>query len=266
MSKVGFVGAGQLGMPMVRRLLGAGHEVQVFARRAELRAELTGLGAAVVDSPAAAARGRSLVIACLFSDDQLLDAALGPDGLLGGLADDAVLASHVTGGVGTVRRLAAETAAQIVDAPVSGTADDIEAGQLTVMLGGDDVAVRTCRGVMSAYAKEMLHAGALGSALAVKLVNNLLFAAHAQLAVEAISLGRQLGVPQETLLGALSVSSGQSYAVNTLRQVPDVAAFSAAAGPFLRKDIAACEQELASAGATADLLLDVVHRGSLSLH
>jgi 3-hydroxyisobutyrate dehydrogenase-like beta-hydroxyacid dehydrogenase len=177
-----------------------------------------------------------------------------------------VLASHVTGGVATVRLLAAETAAQVVDAPVSGTADDIEAGQLTVMLGGEDSAIDACRSVMSAYAKELLGVGELGSALAVKLVNNLLFAAHAQLAVEAVSLGRQLGVAQETLLGALSVCSGQSYAVTTLRKVPDVAAFSAAAGPFLRKDIAACEQELAASGATAELLLDVVRRGSLALH
>jgi 3-hydroxyisobutyrate dehydrogenase-like beta-hydroxyacid dehydrogenase len=177
-----------------------------------------------------------------------------------------VLASHVTGAVATVRRLSTETAGEVVDAPVSGTADDVQAGQLTVMLGGEDIAVDRCRSVMAAYANEMLAVGGLGDALVVKLVNNLLFAAHAQLAVEAIALGGRLGVTPETLLGALLVSSGQSYAVSTLRQLPDVAAFAEAAGPFLRKDIAACEHELAASGVAAGLLLEVVHRGSLALH
>jgi 3-hydroxyisobutyrate dehydrogenase-like beta-hydroxyacid dehydrogenase len=265
-TRVGFVGAGQMGLPMVRQLMAAGNDVQVYARRPDVRAELADLGAVVVDSAGAAAQGCPVVIACLFSDSQLLEAALGPHGLLTGMADDAVLATHVTGAIETVRHLAAQTSAHVVDAPVSGTAADIGTGQLTVMLGGDGDAVERCRGVMAAYATELLSIGPLGAALAVKLVNNLLFAAHAQLAVEAIDLAAQLGVAKDTLLSALAVSSGHSYAASTLRQVPTVAAFTAAAGPFLRKDIAVCEQELTASGVSAPLLLDVVRRGPMLLH
>jgi 3-hydroxyisobutyrate dehydrogenase-like beta-hydroxyacid dehydrogenase len=264
-TSVGFVGAGQMGLPMVRRLAAAGHELRVHARRPDVRAELTGLGAMVVDTPRAAAEGCLVVIACMFSDEQLLEVTLGPEGLLAGLRDDGVLATHVTGARATVRDLAARTDAAVVDAPVSGTAVDIAAGRLTVLLGGEAGAVERCRHVMGAYASRLLPVGDLGAALAVKLVNNLLFAAHTQLAVAAVDLARELGVAQDTLLAALAVSSGHSYAAATLGQLPDVAAFAAAAGPFLRKDIAACEREMVASGATADLLLDVVRRGRIEL-
>jgi 3-hydroxyisobutyrate dehydrogenase-like beta-hydroxyacid dehydrogenase len=264
-TSVGFVGAGQLGLPMVRRLTAAGHDVRVHARRPAVRAALVDLGVTVADSPRAAADGCPLVIACMFSDEQLLEVALGPTGLLAGLRDDGVLASHVTGARATVIDLAAQTDAAVVDAPVSGTAADIAAGQLTVLLGGQAGAVARCREVMAAYADRLLPVGELGAALAVKLVNNLLFAAHSQLAAAAVDLAGQLGVAQDTLLSALAVSSGQSYAAATLGQLPDVDSFAAAAGPFLRKDIAACERELVSSGASADLLLDVVRRGRIDL-
>lgn len=267
MSTVGFVGAGQMGFPMVERLLAAGHEVAVHARRPELRAALTAAGARVVDSSRAAA-GAPVVLVCLFSDAQLVEAAHGPDGLLAGLHPGAVLASHVTGGRATVERLArlaGERGAEFVSAPVSGTADDIRAGRLTVLLGGADDAVRTVSQPLGAYADTLIPTGGLGSALAVKLVNNLLFAAHAQAAVAAVSLGEQLDVEPELLLRALASCSGASFAANILARLPGPQAFADTAGPFLRKDVAACEAELAAAGVKSELLFDVVRRGPLDL-
>jgi 3-hydroxyisobutyrate dehydrogenase-like beta-hydroxyacid dehydrogenase len=254
-----------MGLPMVRRLLTAGHQVQVHARRPEVRAELEHRGARVVGSAREAAEGSGLVIVCAFSDAQLVEITAGPDGLLAGLAGDAVLASHVTGTRAVVEVLAAATSGQVVDAPISGTAQDIDRGDLTVLLGGDPDAVQRCTDVMKAYASRLIPVGPRGGALAVKLVNNLLFAAHSQLAIEAVALADQLGVRPEVLLHSLSDCSGNSYAVATLARVGDVGAFATAATPFLRKDVAACETELAAAGAQADLLLDVVRRGRLEL-
>jgi 3-hydroxyisobutyrate dehydrogenase-like beta-hydroxyacid dehydrogenase len=263
MTQVGFVGAGRMGLPMVERLVAAGHQVQVHARRPELRAQLTTLGAQVADSSREAAEGCPLVIACLFSDAQLVAAAEGPDGLLAGLGAGAVLASHVTGTRATVAGLTQR--ATVVDAPVSGTADDIRAGRLAVLLGGDAAPVQLCTQVMAAYADRLLPVGRLGDALAVKLVNNLLFAAHSQLAVAAVDLGAQLGLDKNTLLTALAACSGASYATATLSRLPDAETFGRAAGPFLRKDVAACQQELDVSHGDAELLMSVVRGGRLDL-
>ncbi|MCU1593328.1 MAG: 6-phosphogluconate dehydrogenase, NAD-binding protein [Frankiales bacterium] len=260
MAHVGFVGAGQLGMPMVERLLTAGHTVVVHARRTEVRAALAALGAQVVDTAREAADA-DLVILCLFSDEQLVAACTGPDGVVAGLREDTVLASHVTG----TRATLASLDAVVVDAPVSGTADDIRAGRLTVLLGGPPEAVSLCADVMAAYAGTVLHVGGPGDALAVKLVNNLLFAAHSQLAVAAVELGAAFGVSREPLLAAVQSCSGASSALATLATLADEETFASLAGPFLRKDVSACSDELTSSGSTAPLLLQTVRLGPLDL-
>ncbi|MGH8882616.1 MAG: NAD(P)-binding domain-containing protein, partial [Stackebrandtia sp.] len=129
---VGFVGAGRMGRPMVRRLLGAGHRVVVHARRDKVRDRLRDWGAEVVDSPAAVAAPADVVITCLFSDAQLIEVLGGPDGVLAAVRPGTPVVSHTTGTVATVTTLAGETTggAILLDGPVSGSADDIAAGTL----------------------------------------------------------------------------------------------------------------------------------------
>jgi 3-hydroxyisobutyrate dehydrogenase-like beta-hydroxyacid dehydrogenase len=119
--------------------------------------------------------------------------------------------------------------------------------------------------VVQAYASPVLPTGELGSALAVKLVNNLLFAAHAQLAVQAVALAGQLGVDGPLLLRTIAACSGNSTAATTLATLPDAARFEELAGPYLRKDVAACVEELEALGVGAGLLADVVRDGPLDL-
>jgi 3-hydroxyisobutyrate dehydrogenase-like beta-hydroxyacid dehydrogenase len=264
-TSVGFVGPGRMGRPMVDRLLNAGHEVTVLARREEVRAELAAAGARVVTTPAEAGRGASVVIVCLFSDDQLLEVA---DDLLSGLEGDAVVTSHVTGRRSTVQELgrrAAKTGAHVVDAPVSGGVDEINDGRLTILLGGEAAAVDAADAVVAAYGDPRIRTGALGSALAVKLVNNLLFATHSQTAAAAVELGSQLGVDQAALLQVLESASGRSFASSSLARTGSVDAWSQVIAEFLRKDVAACEAELSAAGADGGLLVDVVRRGPLRI-
>jgi 3-hydroxyisobutyrate dehydrogenase-like beta-hydroxyacid dehydrogenase len=265
MARVGFVGPGRLGLPMVRRLHAAGHEVTVAARRPEVRAELGQAGLRVVAEPAAAAVGAELVLVCLYSDAQL--AQVGP-AVVDALPAGALLASHVTGDPALLLGLAGRGAARgvsVLDAPVSGTAADIAAGRLTVLLGGEDEAAGRCTPVLRAYADVVLRTGPLGSALATKLVNNLLFAATTQLVAEAVALGEQLEVPAATLLSALQVCSGSSHAASLVARAPDLAAHAAAVGPFLRKDVAACRDTAAALGVGPGLLLRVVEDGPLDL-
>jgi 3-hydroxyisobutyrate dehydrogenase-like beta-hydroxyacid dehydrogenase len=248
---------------MVDRLLGAGHEVTVLARREEVRRELAESGARLVATASDAAAGSEVVVVCLFSDAQLAEVT---PGLLAGLRPGAVVASHVTGRRTTIQELgnrAAQLGAHVVDAPVSGGVDEIRAGRLTVMLGGAEEAVSKVTAVIAAYADPCIRTGALGSALAVKLVNNLLFATHAQTAAAAIELGERLGVEQEALLQVLENASGRSFASSSIGRLGSVSGWSDVVGEFMRKDVAALEAELEDAGADGGLLVDIVHRGRL---
>src|SRR5580693_1861526 len=261
--RVGFVGAGRMGFPMVERLAAAGHELVVYARRAEAAAELDRRGIRHTSDLAEAAAGADVLLLCVFSDEQLTDIA-GP--LAAALPDGAVLASHVTGRESTLRSVAERfPAIHVVDAPVSGAPDDIRAGRLPVLLGGLPAARARAAEAVRAYADPVIETGELGTALAVKLVNNFLFAANTQVLAEAVWLGEELGVAPTEMLSALNCMSGGSQVSLRAAVGADMASFAARIGPFMKKDVAVCLEQAAERGVDPGLLIDVVRRGRLDL-
>src|ERR1700757_122552 len=226
---------------MVDRLLGAGHDVVVYVRREEARQRLEAKGAAMADSVADLASGSDVLISCLFSDAQLRETGLGPAGFIANAKPGAVFASHTTGTLSTLEALrdSSPCAPVILDAPVSGTVENIDAGTLTVLIGGRSDAVASVTPILAAYADPVVATGALGSALALKLINNLLFAANAQLLAAATQLGTQLGVAPDVLLSTLQVCSASSRAADHAHRIGGMDRFAELAGPFLRKDIVA---------------------------
>lgn len=264
---IGFIGAGKMGEPMVLRLLDAGHPVLLYARREEVAERLAARGASLAASVADLASGSDIVISCLFSDAQLAEIAAGADGVLANAKPGAIVVSHTTGAVGTLTNLIADFPAgpTLVDAPVSGSAEDIAAGHLTVLLGGPDEAVARVRPVLAAYADPLISTGALGSALNLKLINNMLFGANAQLVAAAVALGERLGVRAEALYGALAVSSGGSRAAGYVQSAGGVDSFAKVVTPFLRKDVAACAAAAEDAGVDLGWLHDVIRSGPLEL-
>ena len=264
---VGFLGAGQLGEPMVERLLGAGHDVLVYARREEARQRLESKGAALADSVADLARRSDVLISCLFSDAQLRETGFGAAGFIANAKPGCVFVSHTTGTLSTLEALrdSSPAAPVVVDAPVSGTAEDIAAGALTVLVGGPSDAVSAVTPILAAYADPVVATGVLGSALALKLINNLLFAANAQLLAAATQLGERLGVAPEVLLSTLQVCSARSHAAEQAHRIGGMDRFAELAGPFLRKDIAACREAAAVAGVELGLLGTAVGEGPLVL-
>ncbi|MET7772626.1 NAD(P)-dependent oxidoreductase [Nocardia sp. NPDC005366] len=264
---VGFVGAGQMGEPMVVRLVRAGFRTVVYARKEPVRERLRAAGAVVVDSAAQAAAAGDVVIACLFSDQQLLEVLDGPEGVLATARPDAVVVSHTTGVVSTVQDLAAAhpNGPILLDGPVSGSAEDIAAGELTVLLGGPAESVESVRPVLTSYADTIIATGALGSALGVKLVNNALFAANAQLVAVAAEVGRRLGIEDSQLLHALAAASGNSFAADAIRRSGGFATFEQYAAPFLRKDVAACIAATADLGVDLGQLATVIAEGPFDL-
>jgi 3-hydroxyisobutyrate dehydrogenase-like beta-hydroxyacid dehydrogenase len=264
---VGFLGAGQLGEPMVERLLGAGHDVLVYARRKDARRRLQDKGAVLADSVANLARASDVLISCLFSDAQLRETGLGPNGFIANAKPGSVFVSHTTGTVTTLEEMRdhSSSGTVVLDAPVSGTREDIEAGTLTVLVGGPGDAVATVTPILTAYADPVVATGALGSALALKLINNVLFAANAQLLASATELGAQLGVAPDVLLSTLQVCSAGSHAAAHAHRIGGMQRFTELAGPFLRKDVAACRDAAGEAGVDLGLLGSVIRDGPLAL-
>jgi 3-hydroxyisobutyrate dehydrogenase-like beta-hydroxyacid dehydrogenase len=250
--RIGFVGAGHIGEPMVERLLAAGHQVSLYARRPEIRERLS--GAEFVDEVGDIAAA-DVVVSCLYSDAQMLDVL--PE-VVGAMESHTVLVSHTTGSPATLGLLGTTA---IVDAAFSGTADAVRAGRLTVYLGGEPSHVDTARAVVSAYADPIITTGASGSALRVKLLNNLLFAAISQITLRGLAAGRSMGIEEGALLEALAVSSGGSNAGRYIEARGGTEPYIAAVTPFLRKDLAAV------AGLDVDLseLLATAHDGPMSL-
>lgn len=239
---VGFVGAGQMGRPMVDRLITGGWPSEVFARRADHRAELKQAGIAVAASPAELAGRSDLVIVCLFSDAQVRELVL-DGGVLAAMRPGSVLVSHVTGSpeLPLALQAAAPAGVTVLDVPVSGTSDSIKVGQLTLLVGGDAEALERVRGPLSSYGSPILHVGGLGDGQRVKLVNNLLFTVHLRVALAAASLGESMGITPAELARVVSECSGDSFVVRLFRQVPPDA-MAAGAKHYLVKDVSAIRE------------------------
>ncbi|MFD9502991.1 NAD(P)-dependent oxidoreductase [Streptomyces sp. NPDC060035] len=261
---IGFLGAGHIGEPMVERVLAAGHPVRVYARRPEVSSRLAALGAELVDTAQDLA-ACDAVVSCLYDDAQMLDVL---PGVVAALGPHTVLLSHTTGAPATLDRLdgyAPGARAAIVDAAFSGTAEAVRAGRLTVFLGGEPAHVATAREVVAAYAAPVVATGPRGSALRVKLLNNLLFAAISQVTLRGLAAGRAMGVAEDALLEALSVSSGGSAAGAYIAARGGPEGYVAAVAPFLRKDLAACRDTAAQSGVDLALLLGAARDGPMDL-
>lgn len=251
---VGFIGAGQMGMPMVRRLHAAGVALTVYTRRAEVDDELRTLGVRVSDDLCELASTVDVVEVCLFSDGQLREVLL-DGGVAAAMRPGSILMSHVTGSptLCTELQSAAGPGVTVLDAPISGTATQIDRGDLTVLLGGDRSAVARVTPILETFASHIIHAGDLGDALRVKLVNNLLFAVNMRIAGEAIRVGAALGIDQPRLVRAISQCSGRTWALGLMEEHP-FAAYEQSARRYLDKDVAAIEDVATELGLDLGLI------------
>lgn len=262
MGNIGFIGAGSFGGPMVEKLLAAGNAVHLFARRPEVARKFAEIGATTEQSVAAVARSADVIVVCPFSEDQLVDILGGADGVLANANPGTVVIQHATVSVRGVTALADEAAragVHLVDAPVDGSVEHIAAGTLTAFLGGDDAAVDVAKRVLGAYCGSTSYVGPAGSATATKLLNNLAFAAQARIACIVAELGGKLGIEPATLLPAIGTGVANCYALTVLDAFGgDVEQFSAAVGPYLRKDVALAVDAILGCGGDPGPLLRLV--------
>lgn len=263
MSQVGFVGAGRMGAPMVRRLVEAGHEVRALGRSVEKRRAVSELGAQPVTDLADVGTEADVVVVCVFTDEQVQQVCL-ESVLLSTMRPGSVLVIHTTGSPRTAESVASEAAphgVDVIDAPVSGGPHDIAAGHVTLFVGGSDVAVGHARPVLASYGDPILHVGPIGAGQGVKLVNNTLFAAQIGLLHEAVRLGDRLGIDEQRLLDAIGHGSGASKVASIVGARGSVDAFIEMVGEFVGKDVAVVRKTAAELGSDLGLLDDAINAG-----
>ncbi|MGV0645685.1 NAD(P)-dependent oxidoreductase [Mycolicibacterium sp. XJ2546] len=261
MTRVGFVGAGRMGAPMVSRLVEAGREVRVLGRTDEKCRAVRDLGAHAVTEVGAVGAGADVVIVCVFTDAQVQQVCLSGD-LVSAMTPGTVLVLHTTGSPRTAQNIAAEfPAIDVVDAPVSGGPHNIAAGALTLFVGGAEDAVARAQPVLSAYGDPILHVGSLGAGQAVKLVNNALFASQIGLLREAVALGDRFGVDEQNLLTSISRGSGASRVGEFIAMRGSVAAFVDDTAEFIGKDVEVVREIAAELGGGLGVLDDVIKTG-----
>lgn len=258
--RIGFVGAGRMGGPMVTRLVEAGHHVSVLGRTAEKRTAITRLGADAVTDAADVSAQADAVVVCVFTDEQVQQVCLDGD-LLATMPPGSVLVVHTTGSPHSVETIALRAAphhVDVVDAPVSGGPHNAAAGTLTMFVGGAEDAVARARPVLSCYGEPIVHVGPLGAGQKVKLINNALFAAQIGLLSGAVELGERIGVPESKLLAALPHGSASSRVLDIVAAGGSVASFIDTAGQFVGKDVAVIRSIAAELSSGLGVLDDVI--------
>jgi 3-hydroxyisobutyrate dehydrogenase-like beta-hydroxyacid dehydrogenase len=248
--RVGFIGLGSQGGPMARRIVEAGYETTLWARRPASLEPYADTAARTAATPAELAAASDLIGVCVIADADVEQVLTGPDGVFAGLRPGSVVAVHSTIHPDTVRRLAGQAkalGADLIDAPVSGGQPAAAAGNLLVMVGGEEKVVDFCRPVFATYGDPVLHMGPLGSGEVTKLLNNVLFTANLATAGALLELGAGLGVDPVTLAG--SMRSGGSYALDRIAAAGGtVDRIAQHAGALLAKDVRLAGEIAESAG------------------
>lgn len=255
--KIGFVGPGSMGGPMVERLVAAGHDATVLVRRAEAREQWEAAGVAVADTVEAAVREADAVFVVVLTDAQVRSVCLGPDGALAAMKPGSTLVQHTTSDPATAQLLAdaaAERGVKLLDAALSGGPHDIAAGRLTLWIGGDEADVDAMRPVLGAYASPILHVGPPGNGQRVKLVNNALFVAQVGLAIDAVRLAGSLGIGESAILAALQHGSGASRGLGVVAGGGSVDAVAGRLGALMSKDVDVVREVARNAGADLGVL------------
>ena len=220
--RVAFLGLGVMGHPMAGHLLRAGHAVTVYNRTAaKAVAWAAEYGGGTAATPALAAAGADVVLACVGNDDDLRAVTLGADGAFAGMASGAVFVDHTTASAEVARELHREARARglhFIDAPVSGGQAGAVNGALTVMCGGDAAPFAAMRPLAACYARAVTLLGPSGSGQLAKMVNQVAIAGLLQGLAEAVAFGKRAGLDMAQVLDVIGKGAAQSWQMDNRSQ------------------------------------------------
>ena len=222
MTRIAFIGLGNMGGGMAANLAKAGHDVRAFDLSADALARAKEAGCLPAASAVEAADGAEAVVTMLPAGAHV--ASVYAD-IAAALSPGALLIDCSTIDVATARRVAEQAAASgfvAVDAPVSGGIAAAAAGTLTFMVGGSDGGFERASDYLSQMGKAVIRAGASGAGQAAKMCNNMILGATMVATCEAFALADKLGLDAQAFYDIASVSSGQSWSMTSYCPVPGV--------------------------------------------
>ena len=221
--KIGFIGTGAMGQPMLANLVKKGHSVVAYDVAEAALVGAVRVGAARTGSAAAAARDSELVITVLPSSSHVESAYLAAGGVLEGLAAGRLCIDMSTIDPSVSHRVAeavGRRSARFIDAPVSGGVPRAVDGTLAIMVGGDARDFEEARPVLSAMGANIIHVGPVGSGEVAKLCNNLIAGVAAVAVSEAFRIAEGFGVDPKVLTDVISKSSGNTWVMEHMHPVP----------------------------------------------
>jgi len=261
-----------MGGGMAANLLKAGFSLAVYNRTAAKAQPLVDAGARLASTPADAAKGASIVLSMLADDAASREVWLGKDGALAAADQGAILVESSTvspAWIAELAGLAAQHGAEFLDAPVTGSRMQAEAGQLSILVGGSDAALAAVTPALRAMSKEIVHLGPVGSGAKMKLVNNFLCGVQIASLAEALAWIERSGLdpekalevlktgaPGSPLLGAISARmAAHNYTVNFLLRliVKDL--------QYAQNEAARCDVDLTTAQVARSLFEAAVAKG-----
>lgn len=194
---VGFIGLGQIGGPMAKRLIGRSGGLAVFDVSPQATGPFAEAGVRVAGTPAELAEQSQVISLMVHDDAQVVEVLTGDDGVLAGAREGTIVAIHSTVEAGTPARLAAtaeEHGVVVIDAPVSGGMMGAHEGTLAIMIGGPDEAVEAVREPFEPFAGLIAHMGPVGAGTRAKLARNLVTFVSFTAIGEAMRLAEAAGV------------------------------------------------------------------------
>ena len=217
--KVGMIGAGRMGQPMIGHLVARGFEVCVHDIDAAKRERVEKMGAKWIDSAASLARQCEVVLVCVGYDRELRE-LMSPAGGLASLAAGSIVAILSTVHPRTVEELAAQGASRgvhVVDSTVCRGGKAADEGTLLSFVGGQEEVVERLKPVLSAYSTDVVHTGKAGTAQVAKAANNLVMWSCLIANHEALALAQRYGMDVDKLREALKMSSADNYVLRNWR-------------------------------------------------
>jgi 3-hydroxyisobutyrate dehydrogenase len=261
LSRIAFIGLGNMGGPMASNLSRAGHQVVGFDLVKEAREAIAKAGIAVAATAKESVKNADVVITMLPSGDPVIKVW---NGILQEAKNGALFIDCSTIDVAdsrTAHGLAAQRGVESLDAPVSGGVGAANAGTLTFMVGGTDTAFARGRPVLEQMGKRVVHCGQSGNGQAAKICNNMILGISMIAVSEAFVLGEKLGLSHQALFDVVSVSSGQCWALTSYCPVPGPVPASPAnngyrpgfSAALMLKDLRLAKDAAAAAGVEAVL-------------
>jgi len=225
MSRIAFIGLGNMGGPMAANLLKAGHTLHVFDLSADAVAQAVTHGATAANTAIDAVQDAEVVISMLPASRHVEGLYLGDAGLLRHIAEGALVIDCSTiapASAQKVARAADERGLAMIDAPVSGGTAGAAAGTLTFIVGGEGDALERARPLLASMGKNIFHVGANGAGQVAKLCNNMALGVIMAVTGEAIALGAAHGLDPTVLSQMMAVSTARSWATEVCNPWPGV--------------------------------------------